>query len=71
MITEQDFLEKMKAILENNDVTMDSELQATGGWDSMGLVEFLAMADANCGKRVEPEQADGCATIRELYALLQ
>ncbi|MBR1672984.1 MAG: hypothetical protein IJ702_08650 [Fretibacterium sp.] len=69
-MTEQDFLVKMKEILDNEDVTMDTALADIEEWDSVSVVGYVAMANATCGKRPIAEQIRGCASIRDLYGLL-
>ena len=69
-MNEKEFMAKMKAILDNEDVTMDSELADIEEWDSLSIVSFVAMANASCGKRVAPAVIRECKTIRDLYTLL-
>ena len=69
-MNEKDFMAKIKAILDNEDVTMDSVLEDVEEWDSLSIVSFVAMANASCGKRVAPAVIRDCKTIRDLYTLL-
>ena len=69
-MNEKDFIAKMKAILDNDAVTMDSVLEDVEEWDSLSIVSFVAMANASCGKRVAPAVIRDCKTIRDLYTLL-
>ena len=69
-MNEKDFIAKMKAILDNDAVTMDSVLEDVEEWDSLSIVSFVAMANASCGKRVAPAVIRYCKTIRDLYTLL-
>ncbi|MCR4818824.1 MAG: hypothetical protein K5841_07705 [Fretibacterium sp.] len=66
---EKIFLEKMKNILDNEDVTMDSPLEAIEEWDSLSIVSYAALANG-CGRSVTFPQVRECTTIRDLYALL-
>lgn len=68
-MNEKDFLEKMKEILDNEDVTMDSVLEDIEEWDSLSIVSYTAMA-SGCGKRLTLPQIRQCVSIRDLYALL-
>ena len=69
-MNEKEFMTKIKAILDNEDVTMDSVLEDVEEWDSLSIVSFVAMANASCGKRVAPAVIRDCKTIRDLYTLL-
>ena len=69
-MNEKEFMAKIKAILDNEDVTMDSVLEDVEEWDSLSIVSFVAMANASCGKRVAPAVIRDCKTIRDLYTLL-
>ena len=69
-MNEKDFLKKMKEILDNEDVGMDSVLEDIEEWDSLSVVSYATIANG-CGKTVTLPQIRGCTTIRELYALLQ
>ena len=69
-MNEKDFMEKMKKMLDNEDVTIDSSLEDIEEWDSLSIVSYAAMANG-CGKSVTLPQIRGCATLRDLYALLQ
>ncbi len=67
---EQDFLARMKEILDNEDVTLDKDLADIEEWDSISFVSYMGLANAVCGKRPTPEQVQGCVTVRDLYLLL-
>ena len=69
-MNEKEFMTKIKAILDNEDVTMDSVLEDVEEWDSLSIVSFVAMANASCGKRIAPAVIRDCKTIRDLYTLL-
>ncbi|MBQ9564099.1 MAG: hypothetical protein IJU98_00795 [Synergistaceae bacterium] len=69
-MTEQEFLTRMKKILDNEDVTMDSTLADIEEWDSLSVVSYVAMANTVCGKKIAPAQLKDCATLCDLYALL-
>ena len=64
------FLEKMKSILDNEAVTLDSALTDIEEWDSLSVVSYMAMANTVCGKKIAPAQLRDCVTLRDLYALL-
>ncbi|MBR1671878.1 MAG: hypothetical protein IJ702_03030 [Fretibacterium sp.] len=70
-MNEKDFLEEMRAILENDSVTMDSSLMDIKEWDSLSILSFIALAVRSCERSIAPEQIRACRTLRDLYALLQ
>lgn len=70
-MNEKDFMLKMKEILDNEDVTVDSVLADIEEWDSLSIITFAAFANSTLGKRVAPAEIRGCATIRDLFALVQ
>ncbi len=71
MLDEKQFTEKMKAILDNENISLDSSLSEIEEWDSLSVVSYTAMANTNFNRKPSPEQIKACATIRDLYLLLQ
>ena len=69
-MNEKDFMTKIKAILDNEDVTMDSVLADLDEWDSLSIVSFVAFANSSCGKKIAPVQIRECVKISDLYNLL-
>ncbi len=69
-MNEKEFVEKMKKILDNENVTMDSVLENIEEWDSLSVVSYATMANG-CGRSVTLPQIRACASIRDLYVLLQ
>ena len=69
-MNEKEFMAKIKAILDNEDVTMDSVLADIEEWDSLSIVSFVAMANASCGKKIAPATIRDCKIIQDLYGLL-
>lgn len=67
------FLTKMKEdILDTEmDITMDTQLADIEEWDSLGVVSFIAMAKAACGKKVERAAITSAKTLQDLYTLVQ
>ena len=67
------FLNKMKEdILDTEmDVTMETKLADIEEWDSLGVVSFIAMAKAVCGKKVERTAIINAKTLQDLYTLVQ
>lgn len=69
----QDFLTKMKEdVLDTEmDITLDTPLADIEEWDSLGVVTFIAMTKASCGKKVERAAIMSAKTLQDLYALVQ
>jgi acyl carrier protein len=45
-------------------------LDSLDGWDSLGVISFMALADENFGINLQPRQIAGCTTVAELIGLL-
>lgn len=69
-MNEKIFTAKIKEILDNESVTMDSVLADIDEWDSLSAVSFIAFANSSCGKRIVPDKLWECKTVRDLYNLL-
>lgn len=72
-MTAQEFLTKMKEdVLDTEmDIALDTPLGDIEEWDSLGVVTFIAMAKAACGKKVERAAIVNAKTLQDLYELLQ
>ncbi len=70
---EKIFLTKMKEDVFDTemDITLDTQLADIEEWDSLGVVTFIAMAKAACGKKVERTAITSAKTLQDLYALVQ
>jgi acyl carrier protein len=44
-------------------------LESMEGWDSLALVEFMALADEKFGIQLEPAQLAACTRVNDLAAL--
>jgi acyl carrier protein len=66
---QEEFLRRMKEILEAEDVTPDSCLAGWTTWDSMAVVMVLALLDELCGKELTGEAVVGCEKVSDLMAL--
>ena len=69
-MNETKFLELMKDILDNDNISMASKLSEIEEWDSLSIVSYIAMADTKCGKKISPEQLKNCSSIMDLYSLI-
>ena len=70
-MNEKDFTEKMKAILDNENISLDSMLSEIEEWDSLSVVGYAALANTAFDKKPSPEEIKACKTIRDLYSILQ
>ena len=70
-MNEKDFMLKIKDILDNEDVTMESVLAELEEWDSLSIITFAAFANTQLGKRVPPAAIRDCVNIRDLFNMLQ
>ena len=70
-MNEREFIERMKAILDNENISMDSILSEIEEWDSLSVVSYAAMANSAFHKNISPEQIKTCNSIRDLYIILQ
>ena len=70
-MNEKTFLEEMKKILDNENIRLDSALADIEEWDSLSILGYVALAVHSCDKNISPAQIRDCATVGDLYALLQ
>ena len=69
-MNEQVFLDKMKGLMDNENLTMDTTLSDLEEWDSVSVLGFVSIA-LDCGKELNLKQIGACSTIGDLYALLK
>lgn len=69
-MNDKEFTAKIREILDNENVTMDSVLADIEEWDSLSIVSFVAFANSSCGKRLAPAEIRDCVKISDLYNLL-
>jgi acyl carrier protein len=69
-MTRQEFLSAMDNLLElpAGTLTGDENLDDVEGWNSLAMVEYIALADSN-GAKVAPRQIRECETIGDLARL--
>ena len=72
-MSEQEFLTKMKEDILDTETDIDAgtELASVEEWDSLGVVDFIAMANTVCGKKVKRDDVNAAKTFGDLYALLK
>jgi acyl carrier protein len=64
------FIDELKKILENEDVTENFVLEGVDLWDSLAVVSTLALFDQIFQKRVSGDDIWKCKTVSELLALV-
>jgi acyl carrier protein len=69
-MTRQDFLSAMNNLLElpAGTLTGYESLDDLEGWNSLAMVEYIALADSN-GAKVSPRQIRDCETVEDLAKL--
>ena len=67
----RDFLAEIEQIVEvpSGTLAMDSPLDSLDGWDSMAMLDFIAMADARLDATVSVALLSKCKTIADLAGL--
>ncbi len=66
LIQKEKLLEKNKGTL-----TLDTELADLNGWDSLAVVEFIALADDEYKVDLDFDRMESCVTIADLFDLLK
>jgi acyl carrier protein len=69
-MTQQEFLSAMDNLLElpAGTLTGPENLEDLENWNSLAMVEYIAMADSN-GAKVSPRQIRECETVDDLARL--
>ncbi len=68
----EEFLVKLQDMMDSEDeLTMDTILTDIEEWDSLSFVGFMAMANAEYGKKISPKDLRKSETVRDLYNLIQ
>ena len=61
-----ELFEKPPGSLRGSDRLEDLE-----GWDSVALINFLAMVDERYGRRLSPRDIGRCETVDDLFSLVE
>ncbi len=71
-VTRQEFLRKLEELLEVESHTLKGEedLQDLEGWESLTVMEFMALADESFNVVLHPNDIASCDTVAELLDLL-
>jgi acyl carrier protein len=71
MTESSQFYHDLEELLElDSDTIKGNEVLTDINWDSMAVVAFIAMADANYGSSVHVAQLQQATTVADLLALL-
>jgi acyl carrier protein len=67
----KDFLTAMDTLLELPEGTLQGpeNLDDLENWNSLAMVEYIALVDSNTGAKVSPRQIRDCETIDQLAQL--
>ena len=70
-MTKREFLLAMDNILELPDNTLSGpeKLDEMEGWNSVAMVEYIALADSSSGLQVSPRQIRNCNSVDDLRRL--
>ncbi len=71
-MTKQQFLLAMDNILELPDHTLNGpeRLEDMENWNSVAMVDYIALADSNNGSQPSPRQIRDCASVDDLGRLV-
>jgi acyl carrier protein len=72
-MTREEFLLQMDEILDLQPGTLrgHEKLEDLKNWDSTALISLIALADANNGAPIAPDQVVGCSSVGDLLRLAQ
>ena len=72
-MSEQDFIELFRSILDNPDeeIDMDTEFRYLDDWSSLTGVSFIAEVQNHLGKTITVADFKNAETIGDLYKLIQ
>ena len=65
------FLNKMREILDNDNVEFSTNLLDIEEWDSLSMFGYLSVATAASKNKITAQQVRDCGTINDLYNLMQ
>ncbi len=69
-MSREEFLRTLERMLEQDPYTLDGAAELAGlGWDSLAVMNFIALMDQQLGVLVAPGDIAGCRTVNDLMAL--
>jgi acyl carrier protein len=71
-VTKKELIEMLEEIVEAepNTLTGEERLEDLQSWDSLAVVNFIAVVDENFGLTLEPKKIMESETINQLISLL-
>ena len=70
-MTQQEFLVKVSEMLEVEPALSGAEaLSDLEVWDSLAVMSYMALVDAECGIVLAPKDIGACRTVNDLVALV-
>jgi acyl carrier protein len=72
-MTYEEFVAALEETVEApaGSLTRAQKLEDLEAWDSVSMVNFLALADEKWGLHLAPRQLTACATVDDLFRLTQ
>lgn len=71
MVTEEQFLQDVSAMLGGVSLSMETDLLDVEVWDSFSKVDFLALAEEQYGVVLPKFDVAAAETVRDLYILTE
>jgi acyl carrier protein len=67
-----EFVTRFEELLEQppGSITGGERLEDLDGWDSVTLINFMALADEKFGRRPTPAEVGRCETVDDLFRLV-
>ena len=71
-MTKNEFIGDLAEMLETkaDAIQIGSALTDLENWDSLAVLNFIALADGKYGKSIAPVQLQQCATVADLFKLV-
>jgi len=71
-LTKKELVQMLEEIVEADPDTLTGEelIEDLEGWDSLAVVNFIALVDENFGITLSPEKIMNSKTVNELVSLL-
>lgn len=63
----EEFLTEMAEILEEDEVSPDSELEGFESWDSLASLSVAALADSQFRVNMSSQEINEAVTVKDLY----
>ncbi|AOY75651.1 acyl carrier protein [Clostridium formicaceticum] len=68
----EELIEKIaEALLEEREITLETELDELEGWDSLGRLGIIALFDELFNQSLEAEKLKRCETIEDIVSLVK